>query len=245
MPKTRLFHSVGLGIYRHRWHLAITFLVVLLPFLFVLFIVPLSHDEKQVFVEGLATSTIRLIIAYVISVGIALLLALLARGKLGIFFLPFFDVMQSLPTFALLPLAIHWFGASNTTVIMFLIFTIIWPMLFAIISSQKLIREDWEEAATIFGARNWRKLVYFVLPISYPGLVTGSVVGLGEGWEAVVGAEIIVGVQNSGLGSFFSANGESSRLVLFGVLALLLFIFSLNKIVWLPLLEKSHKLLTE
>lgn len=245
MAKTRRFHSVGMGIYRHRWHLAITFLFVLLPFLFVIFVVPLSHEEKQVFVEGLATSTIRLIIAYVISVGIALVLALLARGKIGNIFLPFFDVMQSLPTFAMLPLAIHWFGASNITVIIFLVLTIIWPMLFAIISSQKLIREDWEEAATIFGATGWRKLIYFVLPISYPGLVTGSIVGLGEGWEAVVGAEIIVGVQNSGLGSFFAQNGESSRLVLFGVLALLLFIFSLNKIVWLPLLEKSHKLLTE
>lgn len=232
-------------IYRRRWHLAVTFFVVLLPFLFVLFGLPLSQAEKLVFVSGLLTSTIRLIIAYAISVVLALGLALLARGRIGTFFLPFFDVMQSFPTFAMLPLAVHWFGASNTTVILFLIVTIIWPMLFAIISSQKLIREDWEEAATIFGAKGWKKLVYFVFPISYPGLITGSIVGLGEGWEAVVGAEIIIGLQGNGLGSFFNANGESGRLVIFGVFALLLFIFSLNKIVWLPLLEKSHKLLTE
>jgi ABC-type anion transport system duplicated permease subunit len=87
--------------------------------------------------------------------------------------------------------------------------------------------------------------VYFVFPISYPGLVTGSIVGLGEGWEAVVGAEIIVGIQSGGLGSFFSINSASSHLVIFGVLALLLFIFSLNKLVWLPMLERSHRLLSE
>lgn len=232
-------------IYKHRWHLALTFFIVILPFLFVIYGLPLSVVEKQVFISGLFISTIRLVIAYAVSVILALILALLARGRIGNFFLPLFDVLQSFPTFAMLPLAVHWFGASNTTVIIFLIFTVIWPMLFAIISSQKLIHPDLDEAATVFGAKGLKKIWHFVLPISYPGLITGSIVGIGEGWEAVVGAEIIVGLKSQGLGSFFSVNGESERLVLFGVLALLIFIFSLNKIVWLPLLEKSHKLLVD
>jgi ABC-type nitrate/sulfonate/bicarbonate transport system permease component len=118
-------------------------------------------------------------------------------------------------------------------------------MLFAIISSQKLIKSGWEEAAQVYGATGWKRIVYFALPIAAPGIVTGSIVGLGEGWEAVVGAEIIVGLRDHGLGGFFNGSSESGHLVFFGVMALLLFIFALNHMIWLPLLEKSHKMLTE
>ncbi len=235
-----------LKIYNGRWHIVFTLAIVLLPFLFVAFVLPFSIEEKKVFVYDLLFSSFRLIVAYVISVFLAILFALfLSRGKIGDFFLPLFDVMQSFPTFAMLPLVVKYFGAGNITVIIFLVVTIIWPLLFAIISAQKLVKEEWNEAATIFGAKGWRRLLYYSLPLSYPGLITGSIVGLGEGWEAVVGAEIIVGLQQNGLGSFFNSNSDSSSVVLFGVFALLLCIFVLNKFIWLPLLHKSHSLLTE
>ena len=223
----------------------VTFIVVILPVLFSLVILPLSHINAGTFLKDLGISALRLIIAYAISLFVALAAALLLiEGRLGAFFLPLFDVLQSFPSFALLPLIILWFGKSDLTVITFLVVTIIWPLLFAIISSMKTVREDWEEAATVFGARGWKRLAYFSLPISYPGIVTGSIVSLGDGWDSVIGAEIIVGLQAAGLGNFFTQAG-STQLILFGVLAMLLFIFAINKILWLPLLEKSHRLLTE
>jgi ABC-type nitrate/sulfonate/bicarbonate transport system permease component len=235
-----------LKIYRRRSHVAITLAIVLLPFLFILFALPLSAADKKVFIDDLLSSAGRLFVAYGISVVLAIILALfLTRGKIGAFFLPFFDVMQSFPTFAMLPLVVRVFGAGNTTVIIFLVVTIIWPVLFAIISAQKLVKDEWNEAADIYGATGWKRLVYYYLPLSYPGLIIGSIVGLGEGWEAVVGAEIIVGLQSEGLGKFFDANGGSASIVLFGVFALLLCIFVMNKLIWLPLLDRSHKLLSE
>lgn len=233
-------------IYKHRWHVAITLFVVALPFLFLWLAVPNVEFSRQSFVLDLLFSTVRLVIAFVISVVLALVLGLLfSKGKLANVSLPFFDVMQSFPAFALLPLAVYKFGKSDLTVIFFLVFTIIWPVLFAIISSLKLSKHEWEEAALIYGATGWKRIVYFALPVTYPGIITGSIVGLGEGWEAVVGAEIIVGLSDRGLGTFFSVHGETGNIALFGVFALLLFIFALNKIIWLPLLEKSHKLLSE
>ncbi len=245
MGKSKHFAPFGIRIYRNKAHLLITLGLVILPFVFVAFLLPLDLAKKSLFITELLWSSFRLLIAYIIASVLSLVLALLfSRGRLGNIFLPLFDVMQSFPTFAMLPLVVYWFGASNITVIIFLIVTIIWPMLFAIISSQKIIKEDWEEAATIYGATGWRRLVYFALPISYPGFVTGSIVGLGEGWEAVVGAEIIIGLRG-GLGAFFNSNATDGHKVIFGVLALLLFIFILNKLLWLPLLYRSHKLLTE
>ncbi len=235
-----------LKIYHHRLHLMITIGIILLPLVVVAFVLPFSWDQKEVFLSDLFYSTIRLIVAYVISLILALAFALfLTQGKLGTFFLPLFDVMQSFPTFAMLPLVVRVFGAGNITVITFLVVTVIWPILFAIISAQKLVKDEWNEAATVFGAVGWKRLVHYSLPLSYPGLITGSIVGLGEGWEAVVGAEIIVGLTHNGLGSFFNGNSDSGSVVLFGVFALLVFIFVINKLIWLPLLDKSHKLLSE
>lgn len=221
-------------------------MIVLLPFLFILLFTPLSYSEKMSFMSDLGASSIRLLIAYVVSVFLAVLLGItLSRGKVGTVSLPIFDVLQSFPTFAMLPLAVHVFGPSDMTVVFFLVVTVVWPMLFAIISSQKLIKTAWEEAATVYGATGIKRFTHFALPVAAPGIVTGSIVGLGEGWEAVVGAELIVGLKDHGLGGFFEAGGTQGHVVFFGVMALLLFIFVLNHLVWLPLLEKSHKMLTE
>lgn len=235
-----------LKIYKHRAHVWVTAAIVALPFLFMLLSAGLSWQEKIDFLEDLGTSTVRLIAAFAVSVAIAALLGItLSRGKVGNFFLPVFDVLQSFPTFAMLPLALRWFGASEATILYFLILTMMWPILFAIISSQKLIKAEWEEAATIFGANGWKRLVYFALPIAYPGLITGAIVGLGEGWEAVVGGEIIVHMGGPGLGRFFDGSNATGMHVFYGVTALLLFIFVMNKFIWLPLLERSHKIMTE
>jgi len=246
-PRSHRHHltTFGYRIYRSRWHVWVAAALTFLPLLIVLFVLPLSAHEKREFFLSLGPSTLRLLVAYVISVVLAMILAFLCATKLGAVLLPLFDVLQSFPTFAILPLVAGAFGASETTVTLFLVVTIIWPMLFAIISAQKLVREDWIEAAQIYGAKGWKRYIYFLMPISFPGLITGSIVGLGEGWEAVVGAEIIIGFRGHGLGNFFDQGGGSSSLVFFGVFSLLACIFVINKLFWLPLLERSHKLLTE
>lgn len=233
-------------IYHRKSHLVMTFVVIILPFLFTLISPMLPFAAKFAFLNDLLASTWRIGVAFLISVVLALIFGItLSRGKIGNFFLPVFDVMQSFPTFALLPLAVTFIGANSLTVILFLVITIIWPILFTIISSQKLIKSEWEEAATIFGAKGWRRWIHFYFPISYPALITGAIVGLGNGWEAVIGGEIVIGLKGYGLGSFFDHNAASGPIVFFGVLAFLLFIFSLNKLIWLPLLERAHKILSE
>ena len=158
--------------------------------------------------------------------------------------LPIFDVMQSFPTFAALPLATVVWGPSNTTIIFFLIITVIWPILFSLISSLKLIWRDWEEASEIAQLRGFNYLRYVLWPASIPGIITGSIIGLGEGWEALVATEMISG-NHFGLGSFFATYSQSSMITAFGILGLLIMIFSVNKLVWLPLLDWSHTLTEE
>lgn len=229
-------------IYKKRWHLGLTFLVIVLPFVFIIIFSRVTGVEATSVFVDLAKSTFRMAIAYVITAVLAILLAVfLGQGKIGNFFLPVFDVLQNFPSFALLPLFTLWFGPGNIAVIVFLIITIIWPILFSVLSSIHMVRKDLEEAAYVFGARGWKKLISFTIPVTFPGLMTGSIVGLGDGWEAIVGAEII-GL-TSGIGKFLgdASSHENIRVLTFGIIALLFFIFTLNKLIWLPLLRRSQE----
>ena len=231
--------------YKNRLHLLITLVFVIMPFLFILIFSKLAHLTSGQLFKDLSVSFLRILIAYIIAAILAwLLAAAFYKGKRAIVALPVFDVLQSFPTFAILPLATYFWGASNFTIIFFLILTIIWPILFSIISSLKLIKKDWEEAVEISRIKGFSYIKLFVWPASIPGLITGSIVGLGEGWEALVATEIIVDIQ-SGLGSFFQSVSTNLSLTAFGIFGLLLIIFVINKLLWLPLLEKSHRKMEE
>lgn len=232
-------------IYKSRRHLMATLLAVFLPFLFFLFFTKYADIALSALFMNLTVSLARILAAYAVSAVLAwILAALFYKGRRAFLALPVFDVLQSFPTFAALPLATFLWGASNITVVFFMVITILWPILFSIVSTLKLIRRDWEEAAEIYGLLGWIYIKKFLWPASIPGLVTGSIIGLGEGWEAIVATEIIVGMQN-GLGNFFKSFSHNAEITTFGIIGFLILIFSINKLIWLPLLEWSHKKVSE
>lgn len=232
-------------IYASRKHLLVTILVVMLPFTFLLLFSRVAHIATGMLFSDVLVSVWRLTLAYLAAALLGWVSAVLFyRGRRALVALPIFDVLQSFPTFAALPLAVGFWGPSAFTVVIFLILTIIWPIFFTIVSSLKLIRRDWEEAAEIAGLKGTRYLRSFLLPITIPSLITGSIIGLGEGWEALVATEIIIGVKN-GLGGFFLLFSSNTAITAFGILGLLLLIFALNKILWLPLLDRSHLMMEE
>ena len=232
-------------IYESRLHLFFTFLVISTPFLFLLLFAHFARISRQELFFDLGASAARLFVAYIIAVVLAWLLAILFyQGRRSLIALPLFDVLQSFPTFAVLPLITYFFRASEAIVVVFLILTVLWPILFSIISSLKLIKHDWEEAVDMAGLRGWNYIKVFLLPVSVPGLITGSIIGLGEGWEALIATEIIVGTQ-TGLGEFLRAFSTNPTITALGILGLLLVIFSLNHLVWLPLLDWGHRKMEE
>lgn len=216
-------------------NLAVT--AVIMAVLFTIFRVDLA-----VFLADFWQSLTRVSIAYILSLLLALTLTLatlhstLSENLL----LPILDVLQSFPSFALIPLLAVYFGRSNTSVVIVLTIAMIWPILFATISAFKNIKPDLSEAATIFGAVGWKRLRYFVLPAISPGIITGSIVAWGEAWDVIIGAEIIL--RTGGLGQYFSRFGETASVKpLLAIAGLLLIIYLINKLLWLPLLNQVTK----
>ena len=227
-------------IYQKRWHIAATLLIIAVPFAFLLVFSRFAHIATGKLLKDTFVSLLRIAIAYAVAAPLGwMFAALFYNGRRATVALPIFDVLQSLPTFAALPLAITFLGGSNLIIIFFLALEIIWPIFFSVVSSLKLIHREWEEAVEVSGLRKYHYLRYFLWPASIPSFVTGSIVGLGNGWEGLIALEIIIGV-NMGLGGFFQTFSGNPTITAFGILGFLIIIFTINKLVWLPLLEQSH-----
>ena len=223
---------------RHKpFSVTIVFLAAMI--LICVYLVNSNQVRGDELIIGLAASFLRLLVAFCISLALALPAALLITysQKSEDFFLPLFDVLQSLPGLAILPLAIKVFGSSEVAAIFILVTAMLWSIMFALVSGIKNLRQDLVEAADVFGAKGVSKLWSFLIPGLFPSVVTGSIIAWGAGWEVIVGAELL-GIK-TGIGAFLnSANGNSTVLVI-GIGALGILIFILNKMVWLPLLRKS------
>ena len=238
-------HRSHLGIYQKPWHLLTTLLVVILPFVFLLAFSRIAHIATGQLFANVFISFFRIFIAYLVAPLLGwIAAAFLYRGKRAAVALPIFDVLQSFPTFALLPMVTLLWGASEITVIIFLVVTIIWPIFFSIVGSFKSMQQDWREAVRVMDLRGFAYLRYYLIPMSMPGFITGSIIGLGEGWEALVATEIIMHMK-TGLGNFFEAYAQNPAITGFGILGFLILIFCINKIIWMPLLEWGHHRLEE
>ena len=217
-------------------------LVIAVPLALVWSFSQIAHISLGQLSADLGVSLFRIAVAYCIAAMLGWLAALLlTHGKLGDFLLPVFDLLQSLPAFAILPLAIIYLGRTSFVVIIFLVIEIIWPIIFTVVSAVKHADRDIEGAVTMSQVRRadyWR---YYLIPLTLPAFITGSVIGMGEGWEALIATEIIVMTPN-GVGAFFNAVAEYPLLTTFGILVVLSVVFAINKLIWLPLLNWSHRI---
>ncbi len=228
---------------RRSWeHILIALAVIVVPIILLISFSYVSGIHVRHLFDDIGVSIYRLVIAYFAAAALAWLGAVfLASGRTGEFLLPLFDVLQSMPSFAILPIAILYWGRSEVTIVFFLVLAIIWPILFATMSSIKQADRDWHAAAQMSRIHGLEYLRYYLVPLSLPGFITGCIIGIGEGWEALIATEIIVNAQ-SGLGAFFSSVANDPTLTAFGVLIFLSLIFAVNKLIWLPLLDWSHRL---
>lgn len=218
--------------------LSVTLLVIIL--IIVLGITTLDINK---FFFGFGQSLVRVIISYFIALILAVLLALLVSysEKVEAIALPILDVLQSFPSFALFPIFVVWFGRSSIVTILILIVSMIWPILFTLVTAQKQISSEIIEATHLFGAKGSKYIFYVLLPIMFPAIVTGSIVAWGEAWDQIIAAEIIISI--SGVGTYLALagqNGQNSVLIV-GILTLLLILFLINKYLWLSLLNISTK----
>ncbi|MDB5259287.1 MAG: taurine transporter subunit [Candidatus Taylorbacteria bacterium] len=227
--------------YRKKHHKVIALLTLLVPLVILLVIGMITKTQWFDIFTALGISWFRLLLGYIISLVLGVATALiLGTSKFGESVTPVLDVMQNVPSFALIPLFAMLFGYTNLMAILFIASSAIWPIIFYAVSAIRNARQDLNDASRIFGATGWRRVFYYFIPLSFPAILTGSIVAIAIGWEAVIGIEII-GFKN-GIGVLLNtaSNSSDQSLVIAGISALLFVVFILNRLVWSPLIAKTH-----
>jgi taurine transport system permease protein len=112
--------------------------------------------------------------------------------------------LQGISGIAWLPLAILWFGFTNTTTLTIVIYTLIVPIVFNTMTGVRAIPENYALALQSLGAGRLRIVCDVYLPGALPSIVVGMRLGMGYGWRALIASEMLV--RQGGLGDLiFSA----------------------------------------
>lgn len=238
MRYTHHFHII-----RSRKHTVPISLFVLTLILTLVFVFGFREVDVYKFTSGFILSFIRVLIAYLIALSLSIIISLFITVNKSVedIALPALDVLQSFPSFSVLPLLLTVFRQLDTVAVLILILAMIWPILFSILTGIKSQNQELLDAATVFGATGLKKITFITIPLIFPSLVTGSIVAWGEAWETILAAEIIIRIP--GVGTYLSEAGSknNSHVLIIGILLLLAVLFVLNKFFWIPLLNKSTK----
>lgn len=181
----------------------------------------------------------RLIIGYIIGLALGIPLGLLtarfrfAADTLGVLALG----LQTLPSVCWVPLALLWFGQTESAMLFIVIMGTLWAVLLATDHGIRQIPPIYRRAASTMGSGGLHLLWHVLLPASLPHLVSGMKQGWAFAWRSLMAAEIYVTVLTGfGLGHLLHYGRELQAMdqVAAIMLVILLVGFAADKALFSP-----------
>jgi putative hydroxymethylpyrimidine transport system permease protein len=93
--------------------------------------------------------------------------------SLSFWILPILIVSQALPTFAIAPLLVIWFGYGMASKIATTLLMIFFPITSAFYDGLRQTKAEWLDLANIMQAKKWRTFLLIRIPSALPTLATG------------------------------------------------------------------------
>ncbi|MDT2007992.1 ABC transporter permease [Rhodococcus opacus] len=116
------------------------------------------------------------------------------------------SIMNPLPSIAILPLAMIWFGLTPTAIVVVILNSTVWPIALNASMGFRMVSTTLQRSARTMGIKGIRMVVQVLFPASLPHLLTGVRIAWAFGWRTVVGAELVFGAAGGtgGLGYFIN-----------------------------------------
>ncbi len=142
----------------------------------------------------------------------ALFLSILAVGcmlfltKVSPLFQQVFDLCYTLfspvPSVAILPLVILWFGLTTKAIVFLMFHATLWPLWIQLKLNQDRLTARFYELESAFPISLGKRLFYIYFLGSIPDLLVGLQNGFNRGWRAIISIEMIFGMvgQHMGIG---------------------------------------------
>ncbi len=158
----------------------------------------------------------------------ALLTALASVSRLGADLLETLTAMfNPLPSIALLPLALIWFGLGNGSVIFVLVHAVLWAVALNTFAGFRALSPTLKMVGQNYGLSSFGYVARILIPGAFPSILTGLKVGWAFAWRTLIAAELVFGVSSGsgGLGWYIFENKNQLRIpeVFAGLLTVILF----------------------
>ncbi|MGC1467186.1 MAG: ABC transporter permease [Pseudolabrys sp.] len=165
--------------------------------------------------EAAAVTLKRLLIGYFIGIAIGLPLGLLTSTS------EYFDDtigalslgLQTLPSVCWVPLALLWFGQTESAMLFVVVMGTVWSVALATNTGARTIPPIYARAARTMGSEGFDKWTRVILPASLPYVVSGMKQGWAFAWRSLMAAEIFVTILTGfGLGHLLQYGRELSAM---------------------------------
>ncbi len=143
-------------------------------------------------------------IGILIGIPVGLLLGL--NRTVADMFYPLLNFFQSVSGIAIFPVIVIWFGNSDTTVLIVILYTSFFPITFNVLSGVRAVPVRYIQAARTLGASRMQVVRDVLLPGAMPSIAVGTRLSIGFAWRAVIAGEMLAG--RPGLGNMIFSGQE-------------------------------------
>ncbi len=205
---------------------------------------PWPREVRQIPAATLA-STIRMVVAYAISLGWTLPCALAATNspRFKRWLSPIAEIVGSMPATALFPVIVVFVievtGGMNLASILLILTGMQWYLLFNLLAGVNQIPEELKEFARAYRLGRWATWRKLDVPALVPSIVTGSITAWGGGWNALILSEYFVYRGHTykvlGLGALLDAatyETGNNLMILLSLLSMVVVVIGLNRFIW-------------
>jgi NitT/TauT family transport system permease protein len=121
--------------------------------------------------------------------------------------------LQTLPSICWVPLALLWFGQTETAMLFVVVMGTVWSVVLATDTGARTIPPIYARAARTMGSEGFDKWTRVILPASLPFVVSGMKQGWAFAWRSLMAAEIFVTILTGfGLGHLLQYGRELSAM---------------------------------
>nr|WP_240475477.1 ABC transporter permease [Vulgatibacter incomptus] len=143
--------------------------------------------------------------------------------------------LEALPSITWLPVALLWFGLSETAILFVVVAGSILSIAIAAEAGVRNLNPSWIRAARTLGSKGFRLYTTVLFPASLPALVAGAKLGWTFSWRSLMAAELLF--VSGGLGQLLETGRELNDVSkIFAVMVVITLIgFCTEKLLFGPL----------
>jgi NitT/TauT family transport system permease protein len=117
-------------------------------------------------------------------------------------------MFNPLPSIALLPLALIWFGLGSASIVFVLIHSVLWAVALNTHTGFQSVSQTLRMVGNNYGLGPLAYICKILIPAAFPNILTGLKIGWAFAWRTLIAAELVFGVSSGsgGLGWFIYEN---------------------------------------